>query len=172
MPIIRPFNGKYPKIAEDAFIADDAVIIGDVEIGSKSSIWYGCVIRADVNYIRIGEGTNIQDSSMIHVSRYNGPTIIGSGITVGHKVTLHACTLDDYSFVGMGAILLDRSEVKKHGMLAAGAMLTPKKIVPAGELWAGEPAKFFRAMSKEEIEYIYTSEKNYIKLSAEHKGMQ
>lgn len=172
MPIIKPFKGKYPKIADDAFIADDAVIIGDVEIGAKASIWYGCVIRGDVNYIRIGAGTNIQDNSTIHVSRYDGPTIIGSGITVGHKALLHACILEDYSFVGMGAVLLDGSRVNKHGMLAAGAMLAPKKIVPSGELWAGSPAKLFRSLRQEEIDYIYTSEANYIKLGQEHKEMQ
>lgn len=172
MPIIKPFKGKYPKIADDAFIADDAVIIGDVEIGAKASIWYGCVIRGDVNYIRIGAGTNIQDNSTIHVSRYDGPTIIGSGITVGHKALLHACILEDYSFVGMGAVLLDGSKVNKHGMLAAGAMLAPKKIVPSGELWAGSPAKLFRSLRQEEIDYIYTSEANYIKLGQEHKEMQ
>ncbi|MDF3047530.1 MAG: transferase, hexapeptide repeat family protein [Candidatus Midichloriaceae bacterium] len=171
MPIIKSFKGKYPKIADDAFIADDVVIIGDVEIGSKASIWYGCVIRGDVNYIKIGKGTNIQDDSVIHVSRYNGPTIIGDGVTVGHKVLLHACTLEDYSFAGMGSILLDGSKIEKHGMLAAGALLTPNKTIPSGQLWAGSPAKLLRDMRSDEIEYIYTSERNYIILGQEHKKL-
>jgi carbonic anhydrase/acetyltransferase-like protein (isoleucine patch superfamily) len=171
MPIIKSFKGKHPKIADDAFIADDAVIIGDVEISSKASIWYGCIIRGDVNSIKIGAGTNIQDGSIIHVSRYNGPIVIGNGVTVGHKVIMHACTLEDYSFVGMGSILLDGSKIEKHGMLAAGAMLTPNKVIPSGQLWAGSPAKILREMRADEIEYIYTSERNYIILGEEHKEL-
>lgn len=168
MPIIKAFNGKYPKIADDAFIADDAVIIGDVEIGAKASIWYGTVVRGDVNYIRIGAGTNIQDNCTVHVSRYDGPTIIGAGITIGHNALLHACVLHDYSFVGMGSILLDGATIEKHGMLAAGAMLTPGKTIKSNELWAGSPAKIFREMKQDEVDYIYTSEQNYIKLAQEH----
>jgi gamma-carbonic anhydrase len=172
MAIIKPFNGIYPKIADDAFIADDAVIIGDVEIGSKASIWYGTVVRGDVNYIRIGAGTNIQDNSTIHVSRFDGPTIIGAGVTVGHKALLHACTIHDHTFIGMGSILLDNSIVEEHGMLAAGAMLTPGKVIKSDEMWAGSPAKLFRAMKQEEIDYIYTSEKNYIELAMQHKEIK
>ncbi len=171
MAIIRSFKGISPKIADDAFIADNATIIGDVEIGSKVSIWYGCVIRGDVNHIRIGAGSNIQDNSTIHVSRYDGPTIIGTGVTVGHKALLHACTLEDHSFIGMGSVLLDGSKVRKHGMLAAGALLTPKKVVARGELWAGSPAKLFRPLKQEEIDYIYTSETNYIELGQIHKRL-
>lgn len=170
MAIIKSFGGKHPKIAASAFIADNAVIIGDVEIGENASIWYGCMIRGDVNYIRIGDGTNVQDNSTIHVSRYHGPTILGKGITIGHSVVLHACDLHDYSFVGMGSVLLDGSKIETHGMLAAGSLLTPNKIVAKNELWAGSPAKLFRAMKPDEIEYIYTSEQNYIRLGAEHKA--
>lgn len=170
MPIIKSFKGKTPRIADDAFIADDVVIIGDVEIGSKASIWYGTVIRGDVNFIRIGDETNIQDNCTIHVSRYDGPTIIGKGVTVGHNVLLHACTVEDYSFIGMGSTLLDYSVVKTHGMLAAGALLSPKKVIAAEELWAGMPAKLFRSMSQEEIDYIYTSRDNYVLLGQEHKN--
>lgn len=164
MPIIRSFKGIMPKIAEDAFIADDAVIIGDVEIASGASIWYGCVLRGDVNYIRVGENSNIQDNSTIHVSRYVGPTIIGKGVTVGHNVVLHACKLYDNSFVGMGAIVLDESKIMQHGMLAAGAVLTGK-TVPAGELWMGMPAAFARKIRQDEIDYIYTSSANYVELA-------
>lgn len=171
MAIIKPYKGKYPQIADDAFIADDAVIIGDVVIGSKASIWYGTVVRGDVNYIRIGEGANIQDNSTVHVSRYDGPTIIGKGVTVGHNAVLHACELADYSFVGMGAIVLDGSKIETHGMIAAGALLSPRKVIEQGQLWAGTPAKLFRPMKQEEIDYIYTSEQNYILLAAEHKDL-
>lgn len=172
MAIIKPFNGIYPKIADDAFIADDAVIIGDVEIASKASIWYGTVVRGDVNYIRIGAGTNIQDNSTIHVSRFDGPTIIGEGVTVGHKVLLHACKIHDHSFIGMCSILLDNSVVEEHGMLAAGSMLTPGKVVKSDEMWAGSPAKLFRSMKQDEIDYIYTSEENYIQLAMQHKELK
>ncbi len=168
MPIIKPFNNIWPKIAKDAFIAEDAVIIGDVVIESFASIWYGCIIRADVNYVRIGYGSNIQDGSTIHVSRYHGPTIIGSGVTVGHDVTLHACTLHDHSFAGMGSIILDGASISSYAMLAAGALLGPKKQVPQHQLWAGSPAKFMRNLTDDEIEYISTSKENYMKLSSQY----
>lgn len=168
MPVIMPYKGKYPKIAEDAFIAANAVIIGDVEIGSKASIWYGCVVRGDVHHIRIGDGTNIQDGTIIHVNRNDGPTIIGKGVTVGHMALLHACILEDHCFVGMGSKVIDNAVVKTHGMVAAGALISPNKIVESKQLWAGVPGKFFRELSQDEIDYIKISEDNYIKLAAEH----
>jgi len=170
MPIIRPYKGIYPSIAEDAFIAEDAVIIGDVVIASGVSIWYGCILRGDVNHIRVGAGTNIQDGSTVHVSRYEGPTIIGAGVTVGHDVTLHACILEDHSFVGMGAIILDGARICTHGMLAAGGLLAPRKSIPARELWGGTPAKLMRNMTDEEIDYIYTSQRNYVELGKSYKA--
>lgn len=168
MPVILPYKGKYPKIAEDAFIAANAVIIGDVEIGSKASIWYGCVVRGDVHHIRIGEGTNIQDGTVIHVNRNDGPTIIGKGVTVGHMALLHACILEDHCFVGMGSKVIDNAVVKTHGMVAAGALISPNKVVDSKQLWAGVPGKFFRELSQQEIDYIKISEDNYVKLASEH----
>lgn len=168
MPVILPYKGKYPKIAEDAFIAANAVIIGDVEIGSKASIWYGCVVRGDVHHIRIAEGTNIQDGTVIHVNRNDGPTIIGKGVTVGHMALLHACILEDHCFVGMGSKVIDNAVVKTHGMVAAGALISPNKVVESKQLWAGVPGKFFRELSQQEIDYIKISEDNYIKLASEH----
>ena len=168
MAIILPYNNKFPKIATDAFIAPNAVIIGDVEVESGASIWYGCVVRADVNYIRIGKNTNIQDGTVIHVSRYDGPTIIGAGVTIGHQALLHACILEDNSFVGMAAQVIDFARVESFSMVAAGCMISPRKIVKKGELWAGVPGKFMREMSEAEITYIKTSELNYVKLSQEH----
>jgi len=169
MAIILPYKDKHPKIDKTAFVAENAVIIGDVEIGPNASVWFGCVIRGDVNYIRIGEGSNIQDATTIHVNRKDGPTIIGKGVTVGHKVLLHACILEDYSFIGMGAQIIDYALVKIHAMVAAGSLITPKKVVETGELWAGVPAKFFRKLTDEEINYIATSERNYINLANEYK---
>jgi carbonic anhydrase/acetyltransferase-like protein (isoleucine patch superfamily) len=169
MAIILPYKGKTPKIHDDAFIADNAVVIGDVEIEKNASIWFGCVVRGDVNYIRIGEGTNIQDGTIIHVHRHGGPTVIGKGVTVGHMALLHACTLEDYSFIGMGAKVIDYTTVETEGMVAAGAVLAPRKVVKSKQLWAGVPAKYFRDMTKDELDWIRISEKNYIELAKEYK---
>jgi len=148
---ILPYNGKWPKLADDVFVAPGAQIIGDVEIGSGSSIWFNTVIRADDNPVRIGKRVNIQDGSVVHVhSKYQG-TYIGDDVTVGHMVLLHACNLENGAFVGMGSIVLDQCTIETHGMLAAGALLTAGKIVKSGELWAGRPAKLMRSLTLEEI---------------------
>ena len=158
-----------PKIAPDAFIAPNAVIIGDVEIGSKTNVWFNCVIRGDVNTIRIGERTNIQDGTIIHVTRKTGPTKIGSGVTIGHMVLLHACTLEDNSFIGMQSTIMDGAIVESGGMVAAGAIVTPGKRIPSGQIWAGNPAKYFRDLKPAEAEFIKTSENNYVMLAEEYK---
>ncbi|MBL0317901.1 MAG: gamma carbonic anhydrase family protein [Alphaproteobacteria bacterium] len=170
-PIILPFRGIYPTIHETAFIAPGAVVIGDVHIGAGSSIWYGCVVRGDVHHIRIGENTNIQDSTVIHVSREEGPTFIGSHVTVGHKAVLHACILGDYSFVGMGAVVMDFAEVESKAMVAAGTLVTPGKKVFSGQIWAGSPAHYLRDLSEEEREYIPVSASNYVTLAKEHQAL-
>jgi carbonic anhydrase/acetyltransferase-like protein (isoleucine patch superfamily) len=175
---IIKYRDILPKIAPLAMIADNATITGDVEIGNKTNIWYGCVIRGDVAPIRIGDGTNIQDNSVIHVSRANhptnktgsevAPTIIGKGVTVGHKALIHAALIGDYCFIGMGSIIMDLANIEDHAMIAAGAVVTPKKQVKYGEIYAGNPAKFLRKMSEAEIRYIKTSEENYIRLAEEY----
>ena len=169
MAVILPYKNQFPKIAKDAFIAENAVIIGDVEIDSKSSIWYNCVVRGDVNYIRIGKETNIQDGTIIHVGTNNGPTIIGDGVTIGHKALIHACTICDYSFIGMNSTIMDRAQIKSYSMVAAGALVTNSKIVEINELWAGVPAKFLRQLKKDEIEYINISKDRYVNLAKEYK---
>lgn len=163
-PVILPYKGKWPKIAKSAFIAPGAVVIGDVEIGEETNVWFGCVIRGDVHSIRIGNRTNIQDGTVVHVSEGFAPTHIGSDVTIGHKAIIHGCTLEDGSFVGMGATVMDNATVETGGMLAAGALLTPKKIIGGGELWAGSPAKYFRDLSRDEARFIYTSAKHYVDL--------
>ena len=168
MATILPYKGKLPKIANDAFIAQNAVIIGDVVIGSRSSVWYNCVIRGDVNHIRIGQGTNIQDSTVIHVGTNNGPTIIGDGVTIGHKALIHACTLYDHSFIGMNSTIVDYAQIKSYSMVAAGALVTNNKIVEENELWAGVPAKFLRKLKKEEVDYISVSKNRYINLAKDY----
>jgi gamma-carbonic anhydrase len=168
MPLILPYNGIYPSIAPSAFIADNVVIIGDVEIGLESSIWYGCVIRGDVNSIKIGNRTNIQDNSVIHVNRNQGPVVIGNGVTIGHSVLIHASRCQDFSFIGMGSKVLDYSVIETNSMVGAGALIAQNKIVKSGEIWMGVPGKFFRLLNNEEIKYIGISEENYVKLAKEY----
>ena len=175
---ILPFDGIWPRIAEDAFIAETAVVIGDVEIGPGASIWYGCTVRGDVNSIRIGARTNIQDGTVVHVNhdpngnyRETGggmPTHIGDDVTVGHMALLHACTVHGGGFVGMNATVMDEAVVEGGAMVAAGALVTPGKRVPAGELWGGSPAKRMRELSQGERDYIPYSAQNYARLAAEH----
>jgi len=174
---ILPFGNLVPKIAGDAFIAANATVIGDVEIGALSGIWFGCVVRGDGNSIRIGERTNIQDGTVIHVNaeRDGGRgavgwrTTIGSDITVGHMALLHACTLEDGAFVGMKACVMDGCVVEGQGMVAAGALLTPGKRVRKGELWAGSPARLMRQMSAAEFEYLTYSARHYVELAAAYR---
>ena len=167
---ILPYKGILPKIAEDSFIAPGSHIIGDVEIGSQVGIWFNCVVRGDVAEIRIGDRTNIQDGTIIHVTRNGHPTIIGNGVTVGHKTVLHACRLEDSSFIGMGAVIMDDVVVESGAMVAAGALVPPRKIVKSGQIWAGSPAKYFRDLTPEESAFIKKSEENYVKHVEEYLG--
>jgi len=168
---IYPYRNIFPKIHESAFIAPTASIIGDVEIGEKSNIWYGCTIRGDVNDIKIGARTNIQDGTVIHVTTDFQGTYIGDDVTIGHAAILHACTVEDFGFVGMQACVMDGAIVKARGMLAAGALLTPGKEVPTGQLWGGRPARYMRDMTPEELAYIEWSSRHYADLGAEHKAV-
>lgn len=163
MAIIKPYKGTYPKIHPTAFVAENAVIIGDVEIGPDCSIWYNVVIRGDVNYIRIGERTNIQDGTIIHVDHKKYPTIIGSNVTVGHKVMLHACTIEDYCLIGMSSAVMDGVVVGRQSIVAAGAVVTPGKVIEPQSLWAGIPAKFVRKLTEEELLWLEKSAENYVK---------
>jgi len=177
-PIILPYRGEFapngisPTISPGAFIAPGAAVIGDVEIGADSALWFGCVARGDVNTIRIGERTNVQDGTVIHVTRRTGPTIIGNGITIGHGCILHACVLEDDCFVGMRATLMDGAVVEKGAWVAAGALVTENKRIPSGEIWAGSPAKFFRKLTPEETAFIAVSADNYVKHAREYLAMK
>ena len=154
---IAALNGKFPRIHDSAFIAPGCRIIGDVEIGPDSSIWYNCVIRGDANRIVIGARTNIQDGSVVHCDspkpkRPEGfPTIIGDDVLLGHLVMVHGCTLMDRSFVGIGAIVMDGCVLESDAMLAAGAMLTPGKRIPSRQLWGGRPASFMRDLNDAQL---------------------
>lgn len=160
-PIILPYRGVMPRIADDAFIAPGAVVVGDVEIGAGSSVWFGCVIRGDEESVRIGARVNLQDGTVIHVHGRKQGTVIGDDVTVGHLVLLHACTLQTGAYVGMGATILDEAVVEGGAMLAAGALLTPRKIVRRGELWAGRPASLMRKIDPEEAAQLARTAPNY-----------
>jgi carbonic anhydrase/acetyltransferase-like protein (isoleucine patch superfamily) len=166
---IFPYKGIFPTIHQGSFIAPTASIIGDVTIGNGSGVWFNCVIRGDVEPVTIGENTNIQDGSVIHCTRGGGKTIIGSNVTIGHKALIHACQLQDTCFVGMGAILMDNVLVETGGMVAAGSLITPNKIIRKGEIWAGNPAKFFRKLTPAEADFIMISAENYRQHVEEYK---
>ncbi len=167
--ILLPFNGIWPKIHETAFIAAGAVIIGDVEIGAHSSIWFGCVLRGDVNVIRIGERSNLQDGTIVHVAAAGQGTYVGDDVTVGHAALLHACTLENGAFVGIRASVLDGAKIETGAVLAAGGMLTGGKTVPSGQIWAGSPAKYWRDIAAEEAEQFSYRAKQYVQLGQEYK---
>lgn len=163
--LIRPHHGITPTIGRDAFLAETAVLIGDVAIGAEASVWYGCVLRGDGNYIRVGDRTNLQDGTIVHIASGSIPTLIGAGVTVGHAAVIHACTLEDDSFVGMSATVMDGVVVERHAMVAAGALVTPGKVVRSGELWAGSPARKMRDLTPAEIENIHASAAHYCELA-------
>ncbi len=174
MASLIAFNGKVPKVAVDAFVAPGAQLIGDVEIGAQASIWYNCVLRGDVNRIRIGPRTNIQDGSVIHVDSPKAgeaegyPTLIGADVLIGHLAMVHGCILHDRAFVGLGAIVMDGCEIESDAMLAAGAMLTPGRRVPSGQLWAGRPAKYLRDLTAEELAGHREGVAHYVSLAQAH----
>jgi carbonic anhydrase/acetyltransferase-like protein (isoleucine patch superfamily) len=139
-------------VAADVWVAPTATVIGDVVLNAGVGVWWHCVLRGDTNHIRVGEGTNIQDGTIVHVNAGNYPCLIGRYVTIGHACIVHACTLEDRAFVGMGATVLDGAVIAEGGMLAAGGLLTPRKRIGPNELWAGSPAKLLRVMSAEERE--------------------
>ncbi len=160
------FEGVRPTIHPTVWIAPSAAVIGHVEIGAQSGIWFHCVLRGDTNFIRIGARTNIQDGTIIHVNAGNEPTIIGDDVTIGHAAIVHACTLKDRAFVGMGATVLDGAVIEEGGFLAAGAMLTPRKRIGPNEFWQGAPARFVRVMEAEELAKFARTAPHYVELAA------
>ena len=167
--LILPHHGKSPIIHESTFVADTAVIIGDVEIGPDSSIWFGTVVRGDVNIVRIGARTNIQDGVIIHVASRGQGTFIGDDITIGHMALLHACTLESGCFIGMKSCLMDGAYVESGAMVAAGALVTSGKRVKRGELWAGTPARHMRDVTPEELEFFPRSAAQYVELARSYR---
>lgn len=170
MMIIRPYRNITPKIDDSAFIAESAAIIGDVEIGAGTGIWYGCVLRGDVNDIKIGKRTNIQDGTVIHTSLGVQGTYIGDDVTVGHMALLHACTIGNKAFIGMQSLIMDEVIIEDEAMVAAGSMVTPCKIIPKHQLWGGRPARYMRDMTAEEIDYLRISASHYATLAQDYKN--
>lgn len=168
-PLILPYRGVMPKIHDTCFIAPNATIIGDVEIGAGTNIWYGAVIRGDVMPIRIGKNTNIQEGVVIHVSTGGQGTQIGDGVTIGHQALIHDCTIDDYAYIGMQSCVMDSARVEGKAFVAAGALVSPRKIIPTGELWAGSPARMMRKLGEDDFKMIDWSWNHYVALGAEHK---
>ena len=165
---ILSYRDYYPNISSDVFVASNSRVIGDVTIERGSSVWFSVTIRGDVNKIRIGSMTNIQDGTVIHVTREPGPTDIGNNVTIGHSAVIHACKIQNSSLIGMGSCLLDGVEVQEFSMVAAGSLVTPGKIVPSGQLWAGRPAKFMRDLKPQEIDEIKLSASHYNDLAMEY----
>lgn len=165
---ILPYGGISPDIADDAFVAPGCRLIGDLHIGSQSSIWYNCVVRADVHSIRIGARTNIQDGSIVHVTTDRHSVTIGDDCLVGHMVVLHGCILEDRAFVGLGAIVMDACVVESDGMLAAGAILSPGKVLGARQLWMGRPAKYARDLPDEALADMQAGVARYVENGRAH----
>jgi carbonic anhydrase/acetyltransferase-like protein (isoleucine patch superfamily) len=162
--VIRPFRGHTPRLADGVFVGDAAAIIGDVVIGPRSSIWYGTVVRGDVMPIRIGAETSIQDNSVIHVTHDVAGTEVGDRVTVGHRVILHACTVEDDCIIGMGSIILDRARIGRGSIIGAGAVVTPGTTIPPGSLALGSPARVKRPVTDEERAWIASSAAHYVEL--------
>jgi len=167
--MLQAFRNKEPKLGDNVFIAETALVIGDVEIGEDSSVWFGSVVRGDVNYIRIGARTNIQDMTMIHVSSKTHPTILEDEITVGHRVTLHGCHVESRCLIGIGAILLDGVHVGNNSLVGAGSLLTPGTIIPPRSLVIGSPARVKRELTDDEVAYLDRSWRNYVELKEHYR---
>ena len=170
--MIHKFENKSPLISESCFISDSADIIGDVEIGEDSSVWFGSVIRGDMNQIKIGSNTNIQDNCVVHVTTNIAPTIIGNGVTIGHKAIIHGCTINDNCLIGMGCIIMDLAIIGKGSIIAAGALVPPGMKVPSRKLMVGIPAKPIRDITPQEYTDIKKSALHYILFSKKYKKLQ
>lgn len=163
--LILPYKGKTPKFGKGAFIAPTATIIGDVEIGAGTGIWFQCTVRGDINRIRIGTGVNIQDGTVIHVDSRTYPAIVGDNVTVGHMALIHACVVEDGAFIGMHSTVMDGTVVEKGAMVAAGSLVPPGKRIPAGEVWAGRPARFLRPVGEKELAMMHQIAPEYLNLA-------
>ncbi|RLZ07790.1 gamma carbonic anhydrase family protein [Faecalibacter macacae] len=170
MAIIKELNGKHPQMGENCFVADNAVIVGDVQMGDDCSIWFSAVLRGDVHYIKMGNKVNIQDNATIHATYQKSPTTIGNNVSIGHNAIVHGCTIHDNVLIGMGAIVMDDCVVESNSLVAAGAVVTKGTHIKEGELWAGVPAVKVKdvpqSLKEGEIERIAN---NYLMYSSWYK---
>ena len=157
-----PLGERRPRVDPTAWLADSAVVVGDVVIGPEASLWFHAVVRGDVERVRIGARTNIQDNATVHVTRDRWPTILGDGVTVGHNAVVHGCTVGDHCLIGIGAIVLDGAVLERECLVGAGAVVTPGTHVPTGSLVLGQPARVVRPLRPEEIESLYASAAGYV----------
>jgi carbonic anhydrase/acetyltransferase-like protein (isoleucine patch superfamily) len=169
--MIYPHLGRWPKVHETAFVAPSADVIGDVEIGELASIWFQVVIRGDVHSVRIGKRTNIQDHSMLHVTRKTSPLRVGEDVTVGHRVLLHGCTIGSRVLVGMGAIIMDDAEIGDDCVIGAGALVTRGKKIPSGSLVMGAPGKVVREITEQERAFLLESSRNYVRDATDYRSV-
>lgn len=174
--MLYPFKAWQPKMGEHTWIAQSADVIGNVTLGEQCAVWFGCVIRADVHRIEIGNRTNIQDLSMIHVTHYKNadmrdghPTILGNDVTVGHRVMLHGCTIEDACLIGMSATILDGAVIGRESIVGAGSLVTKNKVFPPRSLIMGSPAKVVRTLSDEEVTELYASARRYVDFKEEFR---
>lgn len=163
---LRPFGDIVPLISPGVFIADNAIVIGKVEIGPQSSVWYNVVMRGDVDWIRVGRRTNVQDGAILHCSTGLGPTVIGDDVTIGHAAVIHGCTIHACSLIGIGAVVLDQAVVESHVIVAAGSVVTPRSVLESGYMYGGIPARRMRALKPEEVEGLKHSAEHYAENAA------
>ena len=168
--VIHPYQNKWPVLEEGVFVAEGAQVIGDVVLGKGSSLWFNAVVRGDVHYIRIGARTNIQDNSVIHVTSGTHPTIVGDEVTVGHRVILHGCRVQDRALVGMGSIILDGAVLGEESFIGAGSLVTHGTEIPPRVLALGSPCKVKRDLTPEEIRHLKESAQNYFELAQRYLG--
>lgn len=167
--MLKPYKGITAKLHESVFVEDSGQVIGDVEMGANSSVWFGAIVRGDVNYVKIGERTNVQDNSVLHVTHDTHPLIIGPDVTIGHSVTLHGCTIKGRCLIGMGAIVLDGAVVEEDTIIGAGAVIREGTVVPSGSLVVGVPGVVKRELTAEEKDGILQSARNYVKYVSDYR---
>ncbi|WP_426752211.1 gamma carbonic anhydrase family protein [Myxococcus sp. Y35] len=166
---LRTFRGMSPRVHPGCFVDDSAQLVGDIEVGEDSSIWFNCVLRGDVNPIRIGKRTNVQDLTLIHVTGGRSSTVVGDDVTVGHHAILHGCTVGNRVLVGMGATIMDDAEVGDDCIIGAGALLTPGTKIPPGSLVVGSPGRVKRPLTEAEREFLLLSAQHYVELAGEYR---
>jgi carbonic anhydrase/acetyltransferase-like protein (isoleucine patch superfamily) len=167
--VIKPHKGVAPRLAEGAWVAESAMVLGDVQLGANASIWYGSVLRGDVGKIRIGKDTNVQDLSVIHVETGKFDCAVGNAVTIGHRVMLHGCTIGDGALIGIGAIVLNGAEIGEGSIVGAGSLVTQGVKIPPGVLALGSPCRVIRQLREEEIAHLKESAPQYVALAREHR---